>query len=106
MRYLRVTEMLPITPQQVQVSKAFPSEVFEAFNFFIQTGYRNGESIVRQCDVIRRLEELGYSKSRVEHEKLLDIEEVYRDAGWEVEYDKPGYNETWYEPKFIFRKKS
>lgn len=25
----------------------------------------------------------------------LDIETAYRQAGWEVEYDKPAYNETY-----------
>lgn len=32
----------------------------------------------------------------------LDVEDVYRAAGWEVTYDKPGYNET-YDATFTFR---
>lgn len=25
----------------------------------------------------------------------LDLEDIYRDEGWTVEYDSPGYNETY-----------
>ncbi len=33
----------------------------------------------------------------------LDVEDVYREAGWVVEYDKPGYCES-YEATFTFKK--
>ena len=36
--------------------------------------------------------------------KWLDVEEVYRKAGWKVEYDKPGYCED-YEAYFVFEKR-
>ena len=32
------------------------------------------------------------------------IEPLYREKGWNVEYDKPGYNE-FYKARFIFKKK-
>jgi hypothetical protein len=34
----------------------------------------------------------------------FDIEDIYRKAGWAVEFDKPGYNES-YESFFVFKKK-
>lgn len=34
----------------------------------------------------------------------LDIETVYEDSGWSVEYDKPGYNES-YEASWTFKPK-
>lgn len=34
----------------------------------------------------------------------LNVEYLFRAAGWEVQYDKPGYNET-YEAYFTFSKK-
>lgn len=34
----------------------------------------------------------------------LDIEPIYRQAGWKVDYDKPGYNE-FYDANFTFRQK-
>lgn len=33
----------------------------------------------------------------------LDIEDTYRKAGWNVEYDKPGYCEN-YDAYFVFSK--
>ncbi len=44
------------------------------------------------------------SSSEIYERHLLDVEPSYRAEGWEVEYDKPGYNET-YEATFTFRKK-
>ena len=31
----------------------------------------------------------------------LDVEDIYREQGWNVEYDKPTYNET-YDAYFVF----
>lgn len=33
----------------------------------------------------------------------LDVEELYREAGWAVEYDKPGHGET-YPARFEFKR--
>lgn len=37
-------------------------------------------------------------------EHLLDFEDVYRNKGWNVKYDKPAYNES-YEPTWTFTPK-
>lgn len=33
--------------------------------------------------------------------KWLDIEDIYREQGWRVDYDKPAYNEN-YQASFTF----
>ena len=68
----------------------FPDEVFKVFNRLIVFHLRDGQASINQDEIVKN----GW----------LDIEDVYAGAGWEVEYDKPGYCET-YEPTFTFRKK-
>jgi hypothetical protein len=47
---------------------------------------------------------LGITEQRVFDRHLLDVEEVFEDVGWDVDYDKPGYNES-YQPTFTFTEK-
>jgi hypothetical protein len=91
----------PITPDQIDVRAAIPHAVIKAFNTLISANHRNGQSIVLQKDIVERLVELGFTKSEIFNDKLLDVEEIYKDVGWIVKYDKPAYNET-YEPFFVF----
>jgi len=97
-------DIKPITPDKLKPSTSLPSAVLDAFNLLISANYRNGASRVLQKDVVTRLTQDGFSRERIFKDKLLDVEEVYREAGWEVEYDKPAYDES-YEPYFVFRKK-
>lgn len=96
----------PITPKEIGSKNSFPEEVIDAFNELIP---KNG-GIVMQNEVIdliiSKMQANGKEVSRedVFKNRWLDVEAVYRKAGWKVEYDKPGYNET-YEASFSFRKK-
>lgn len=85
-------------------AKSFPYFVFEAFNECIAENYTNGKAIVKQDDVINRIlgkqdipdhEVPGYYRREIFDKGWLNIEEVYREQGWKVTYDKPGYNESY-----------
>ncbi len=86
----------PITPQEVGAAKVahIPAAVFDAFNAEIARHFTNGSATVRQEAVERRLIEGGLPRSEIFEAGWLNVEEAYRSAGWKVEYDKPGYNET------------
>lgn len=92
----------PITPAEAKSQRAasIPPEVFEAFNkLIVENLSSDGGATFTQDSVIdillrgylpecretrrRALFDLGY----------LDVEDVYRAAGWKVTYDKPAYNE-------------
>ena len=94
----------PITPEEVVYRKdgVIPPEVIQAFNELITLNYSYDVSKVSQKEVVERI------KSKIPDMKFdsrwLNVEEIYGQCGWEVEYDKPGYNET-YEANFTFRKK-
>jgi len=98
----------PITPNEVVrlKEKILPNEVFDAFNELIAKKWNGRSSTVLQCEVVKLLK----GKMQLEDTSIifdnnwLDVEPVYRDAGWVVKYDKPGYNES-YEASFKFTPK-
>lgn len=96
----------PIRPDQVKNVEFFPDFVLEAFNELIQQNFNGSRSIFDQNDAI----EMILSKTRLQRKiddqpeltratifknGWLDIENVYRKEGWKVEFDKPGYNESY-----------
>jgi hypothetical protein len=99
----------PISPDEISdlQKEIFPAEVFDAFNELIAENFSNGYANVEQDTVVNRIIEKGagnITKHEIFHRGWLNVEEVYRKAGWEVDYDKPGYNET-YPASFEFKSK-
>jgi len=108
----------PITPSQVGAAKAtaIPHEVIRAFNELIAANCVNGRSVVKQSDVLDRMATLmrpaGFTdaseaarwRQSIFDVGYLNIEDLYRAAGWSVTYDKPGYNEPHYPATFTFSK--
>lgn len=109
-----------ISPDQVaaQKAKSFPDFVFDAFNELIAANFTTGSATVYQSKVIDLIlakankgltsadidDGMGLSWNDVLNKGYLNVEEVYREAGWKVTYDKPAYNES-YPASFEFRKK-
>lgn len=95
-----------ITPQEAIKSKvrSIPEEVLEAFNELIVENLSSGRSTVMQDDVISRIREKMHwdvTRQQIFDKGWLDVEDVFREAGWLVEYDKPGYCED-YSASFKF----
>lgn len=95
----------PITPDEVVGVKKvmLPKEVFEAFNTLIARNFYGNSAVVMQDEVVDLLVNNGFNRGDIFKNHWLDVEDVYRSAGWIVEYDKPGYNET-YASSFTFKK--
>lgn len=101
--------MKPLTPKQAVKLKSgkkatsIPDVVIEVVNQLIVEKLHGETATVLQEDIIKRLLEKKYFKTRQEifENKYLDFEDHYRKAGWKVFYDKPGYCES-YEPVFKF----
>lgn len=96
----------PIKPSEVvdKKRKQLPDGVFDAFNELIAERWDGRSAVVLVGDAaIRIAAKLKIERSAVFDRGLLDVDDIYRKAGWRVEYDKPGYCET-YEAKFTFRK--
>lgn len=94
----------PIKPDEVEHLKreGTPAGVFEVFNELIAVSYRDGRATIRQDVVVERIaQKLGVESHEIFAKGWLDVEVAYREQGWKVTYDKPGYNET-YEAFFVF----
>jgi hypothetical protein len=94
----------PIRPEDVAAAKlaVLPDEVIEVFNEMIAAAWDGRSSRVMQDEAAEAISErLGISREEVFDRHPLDVEPVYRAAGWGVAYDKPGFSES-YRPYFIF----
>ncbi len=97
----------PISPSDVK--KFIPDFIIETVNKLIVEKWDGDKAIILQDDImdIVSSDDPDIDKpSRVEvfAKGWLDFEPIYREKGWDVEYDKPGYNE-FYKAYFIFKKK-
>jgi hypothetical protein len=104
----------PITPDDVKIIKKtqIPDVVIAVFNTLIVKNMTlNGSSTIKQDAIVKEIcarmvddtHTINEVCNRIFNEHWLDVEEIYRNAGWIVEYDKPAYCES-YESYFIFRK--
>ncbi|MFA5152589.1 MAG: hypothetical protein WC554_08535 [Clostridia bacterium] len=95
----------PITPEEVVEfkQKQIPDEVIHAFNELIALNFNGYSATIIQKDMISLLEKRGFDRDIIFNHHLLDIEDIYRAAGWEVKYDKPAYCES-YDAYFEFRR--
>jgi hypothetical protein len=98
--------MKPISPEEVdeRFKHSIPDIVIECFNNIIVDRWnpttRSAKFPLK--DISMRIENASnYSSKQIYDNHWLDVENIFRDAGWKVEYDSPGYNET-YEASFTF----
>lgn len=96
----------PIKPDDVTQKKTstIPDVVFDAFNETIAKHWDGRVARFEQREVVALITAKGISSTDAYAKKYLDVEESYRAVGWSVEYDRPGYNET-YEPTFTFQRR-
>lgn len=102
----KVVKVKPMGPDEVK--HILPDFVIQGVNQAI-TKYSFGKTsfVISQDDMIKEIMEFvpdGMTRNELFEKHYLDIEETYREAGWFVEFDKPGYNET-YKPYFTFKGK-
>lgn len=83
-----------------------PDLVFKIVNDLLLTKPRkNNRIIITQDEILNQLlgdEDCGrFNRQAMLDKGWLDFEDIYREVGWKVTYDKPGFNED-YKPYFIF----
>ena len=84
----------------------FPLAVIESFNEVIKRNYSGRSSTVLVDEVIALIStKMIVSRAMIFENKWLDVEDVYRKNGWDVEYDQPSYGDSDFKPRFVFTKK-
>ena len=94
-----------ITPEDVESKKrtTIPEEIFYAFDKLIVDNWRGNSSTVLLKDAIKIVRDRGGVDITEAFDKgWFDVEPYYRRAGWKVEFDKPGYCES-YDAFYVFR---
>jgi hypothetical protein len=98
----------PIKPGDVEAAQAstFPGEVFDAFNELIAENYSGGRAAFKQKDAVARIKQklLLVEEGEIFRRGWLNVEPAYRNEGWDVEYDAPGYCES-YAATYTFKKR-
>lgn len=98
----------PISPKEARIKKqaAIPDFVIEAFNkLIVENMSVSGTATIQQdavMDLIMAHSKLetplapeAFTRQDVYSRRWLDVEDLYRKQGWNVKYDKPGYNESY-----------
>ena len=102
----------PITVEEIDevFVTSIPDVIIDAFNTLILKHYSpiTKDSVVKQEEVLTLVcgdEEGKFKRDEVFSHHWLDVEDIFREAGWVVKYDKPCYiaGEN-YEPYFEFQK--
>lgn len=97
----------PLSPSDVESAKAktIPPQIIETANALIAERWNGREATFTLHELGKRArDKLGMDPKTDFEDGHLDIEPIFRKAGWVVEFDRPGYNET-YDARFTFRKR-
>jgi hypothetical protein len=100
-----------ISPQEAQEQrqKQIPQEVFDVWNEVIVSHLCQSSQRIVSRFLLKELSSKLSSKMHMNFETLkekgyLDLEPFFRENGWTVDFDSPGYNES-YDANFQFSAK-
>lgn len=85
----------PIQPHEI--SHSIPGFVIEIFNDILKEKYFGSKITIKQdlvMDKIMAMSANNFTRQDVYNQHWLDVEDVFREAGWVVTFDKPAYCET------------
>ncbi len=89
----------PISPAEAKERfvNSIPSEVFDAFNELIVANMVGNRSSFTNADLLPLIRQKLEAHNRPTDIKgsWLDVYKAYNDLGWEVDIDRPGYNESY-----------
>ena len=100
----------PFSPQEALAAKEVPDAVFTEVNKLLVERIGNSRYVYFTLKELtdRILAHFPDAAKEIREkmitERWLDFESLYQAQGWEVEYDRPGYNES-YEANFKFTAK-
>ena len=103
------TKTSPISPNEVQSIKniQIPNAMIEAANHLIVKNwngtYANFKTKDLKEEYLSRTEFREIAEKEIYEYNYLDIENLFREVGWKVDFDRPGFNES-YDSNFTFSK--
>ncbi len=96
----------PTTPKEIveKRGESLPDAVFDSFNEILAKEFNGNFARVWQKEVMGLMIQKGLSHQEIFDKHYLDVENAYEAAGWKVEYEKPGYDES-FDAYFVFTRK-
>lgn len=101
-------DIKPITPEEARNNKklAIPDEVIQVVNELLVRELNGSYATLYEdeivAEVLKRMPHL--TRESVFKNKYLDFEPLFRESGWDVKYDSPGFNES-YLAHYVFNVK-
>ena len=84
----------PISPDECEkIKKTVPDELVEAVNELLVEHFRNGFATFREETIFSIAAKKGLEKATTF--MFNDMINLYEEAGWIVDCDSPGYNESY-----------
>ncbi|WP_407306564.1 hypothetical protein [Acinetobacter sp.] len=84
----------PLSPQEAKENLAIPDFVIEAVNDLIKENFNgNGSFNLLQKDIEERIS--SKTQATIVPNWISKVQQIYKSEGWNVEYDAPGYCETY-----------
>jgi len=99
----------PFTPAEAKTifeNEIIPASVINAVNALLAENYTSGTIELLKDDIIARIIKLDSKLDRqtILDKNYLDFENIFREAGWTVEFDTPDYTEN-FPQNFKFKQK-
>ncbi|MCA9354450.1 MAG: hypothetical protein KC877_02945 [Candidatus Kaiserbacteria bacterium] len=96
----------PLRPKDVVHARkeSIPNEMIEAFNELIVEKFNGNSATIKLKEAADRVVSKGIDRHEAFNRGWFDVEDIFRQQGWHVEFDKPGYNES-YDAYYEFRAK-
>jgi hypothetical protein len=96
----------PIKPNEIteNLDKIIPPYIFDVVNQLLMERYRGGSAKFKLKELKALLKDKGHNTDEAVKKGHLDFEGAYRNMGWKVVYDSPGFREN-YDANFTFKKK-
>lgn len=100
----------PISPKNAVAMKYIPDEMISSFNeLIIENIDLHGRAQFTVKDVVNRAisKKLVTKKKRhqISDNNWLDVENIYGELGWNVEYNSPDMYGSQFDPYFVFSPK-
>jgi len=93
------SKVKPLTAGEItgNLEKIIPESVIKAVNNFLRDRFRGNSVTIKQDELITEILKIDGSLDRTSifEKKYLDFEPIFQKSGWNVKYDKPGYNESY-----------
>lgn len=84
--------MKPFTPEDLETS--IPDFVIEAVNDLLKKNFNGSQASFTHTTVEKAIRQ-KMPEGEQWCQTRLNFEPIYREFGWDVLYDKPGYNESY-----------